>query len=162
MKVIESDKVVFFDVDDTFIHWGSGKDTNFKGRLFYIERGNAGTYYFKSIDANIEAMRVHKSRGHTIVVWSAGGWEWARDVVRMLELENIVDVVMSKPAWVYDDLPAAEYMPNSKFAKDEHYVTNEIYKNQSEQRIPPRLEKSKIIKAVPLPGEVIPIKSNEE
>jgi hypothetical protein len=68
---------------------------------------------------HIEQLRKHKMRGHTVIVWSAGGYDWAAAVVKTLGLENIVDLVISKPIWVYDDLPPNEFMPKSKWMKDE-------------------------------------------
>jgi hypothetical protein len=43
------------------------------------------------------------ARGHTIVIWSAGGSEWAEMVTRALNLESKVHVICAKPSWWVDD-----------------------------------------------------------
>jgi phosphoserine phosphatase len=58
-------------------------------------------------------MKSHKFRGHTVIVWSAGGVEWAKTVVTALGLENYVDLVVAKPKWYYDDLQSHEFLPAS-------------------------------------------------
>lgn len=54
-----------------------------------------------------------------MVVWSAGGWDWAEAVVKTLKLENFVDLVISKPTWTYDDLQPSEFIPKPQWMKDE-------------------------------------------
>ena len=57
---------------------------------------------------------IHRSRDHTIVVWSAGGYKWAEAAVKALGLTKFVDVVMCKPSWIYDDLdPGGVFMPKT-------------------------------------------------
>lgn len=96
-----------FDVDDTLIMW---QDTHPEAVEMTI-----GAYTERVVihHEHIKALKLHKFRGHTIVVWSAGGAEWAEKVVIALGLEAWVDVCMDKPAWYYDDIPAKEYMPES-------------------------------------------------
>jgi hypothetical protein len=61
-------------------------------------------------ERHIQLIRQFKARGHTIVVWSQGGWSWAESVVKTLGIENLVDIVMDKPNWYIDDLPAEAFM----------------------------------------------------
>jgi phosphoserine phosphatase len=61
-------------------------------------------------EGHIESIRKHKLRGHTVVVWSAGGAQWAERVVRELDLVPYVDACLAKPTWHYDDLPANEIL----------------------------------------------------
>jgi hypothetical protein len=78
-------------------------------------------------------MKKHKARGHKIVVWSAGGWEWAKSVVETLELTEIVDLVMSKPAWFYDDIPSSSFMPeHNRIYKPDAVWTKEIKANNAD------------------------------
>ena len=49
-------------------------------------------------------MREFKARGHYVIVWSQGGWEWAEAVVKALGLEDLVDEVKTKPQWMVDDI----------------------------------------------------------
>src|ERR1051326_8851461 len=53
-------------------------------------------------ERHIDMMRKMAARGFTIVVWSAGGEEWANYVVELLGLEGLVDVTMSKFDWFAD------------------------------------------------------------
>ena len=113
MIKIGNDKIVFFDVDDTLVMWGS-PPLDYEGQIVRLNchgwQDNYAIY-----DSNILAMKEHKKRGHTVIVWTQGGVDWAEAVVKGLGLEEYVDAVMSKPSWVYDDLPTSAWMPQSKF-----------------------------------------------
>lgn len=83
MVVLKAPIVVMVDVDETLVLWeGTEYKPNFKV---------------------IEQLIRHKDRGHYVIVWSAGGVEWAARVVKELNLEHNVDVVMNKPAFMWDD-----------------------------------------------------------
>ncbi len=101
MFVLKSDKTLFVDVDDTLVMWSATGYTPHKKHIEYLKKFHM--------------------RGQKIVVWSAGGWEWAERVVRELGLENVVSAVMCKPAWFVDDMPATEFLPeaNRRYLKDE-------------------------------------------
>jgi hypothetical protein len=97
----------FFDVDDTLVIWG--RTGHPEAKPF----NNSGyTQWLVPHQRHIELLKTAKFRGHKVIVWSAGGSEWAEEVVKMLELENYVDLVISKPSWYVDDLPASEFMPS--------------------------------------------------
>lgn len=88
MQVLKNDRSFFFDVDDTLIMW--------------YDNGITWEPHTKHVDM----LKKAKIRGQFVVVWSAGGYEWAEKAVKMLKLEKYVDIVMSKPDWWVDDLPA--------------------------------------------------------
>lgn len=109
MVAFKNDQAVFFDCDDTLVLWNYPADTP-GSDLIWIN--NYGTSVpVMPHKKHIEQLRAHRVRGHQIIVWSAGGWEWAQAVVTMLGLKDCVDAVMSKPAWFYDDLTSSEFMP---------------------------------------------------
>lgn len=93
MNVIESDRCLFVDCDDTLIIWE--------------EEPNKWHPHQKHIDM---IKRFHE-RGQSVIIWSAGGYKWALEVVKHLGLEPYVHTVMSKPAWYIDDLRAEEFLP---------------------------------------------------
>lgn len=106
--------IVYFDVDDTLVLWG--------------EKNNDITIKLDTEDGFIEHLKIHKKhvkklkelkkKGKTIVVWSQGGWDWASTVVKALKIEDYVDLVISKPNEVYDDLGFFLWMPKVKFIKE--------------------------------------------
>ena len=111
MNVVKSHKIVMFDVDDTLVIW-DWKPINPEGvGLVEIKDPVSG---FKELlmphERHITLLKQFKTRGHTVVVWSQGGWSWAETVVKSLGIEDVVDVVMSKPDWYVDDMPASAYM----------------------------------------------------
>lgn len=118
MLVLKSDLVVYCDIDDTLVKWNYTKEEEDKAVIF-------DNFGFKTPLVphlvHIEQLMKHKARGHTVAVWSQGGWEWALEVVKVLGLEDYVDLVVSKPKWFYDDLPASAFMPehNRIYKKDE-------------------------------------------
>lgn len=134
MIKIPGDRICYFDVDDTLVMWNPTKEE-------LDERGICitcpGSYVIVDKETNevslsdpwterllphrkhIEAIKKHKARGHTIVVWSAGGVDWAEAAVKALGLEQFVDLVVCKPSWAYDDVTAAEIITKIQWLKDE-------------------------------------------
>lgn len=123
MIVLENENCIFFDVDDTLVCWGSQyvkEDDN--GNLNTVNI--ASPFYTPSMYAtvapvyqlvphtkHIQYLKDSKQKNkNTIVVWSAGGWQWAEAVVKALGIEEYVDCVMSKPHAYVDDLNCKEFM----------------------------------------------------
>jgi hypothetical protein len=131
MIVIPCKQPTFFDVDDTLVMWNAtpeelaerGVDFECPGSHTIIDGEIKETPPWKERllphRKHIEQLKKHKMRGHTIVVWSAGGYDWAAAVVKALQLENFVDLVISKPIWCYDDLQPNEFIPKPQYMKDE-------------------------------------------
>lgn len=110
MKVIESSKIIYVDVDDTLVIWDWQQYTDNTDDLFYLKADDGCTIAVLPHKRHIEMIDQFKMRGHTIVVWSQGGWAWAKKVVEALGIESKVDVVMSKPDWYVDDLASSAFM----------------------------------------------------
>jgi hypothetical protein len=89
------------DVDDTLIMWRVPE--GYKGPL--VETNYNG---FKDVGIpNLPAiahLKKMKARAYSVVVWSAGGSDWAEVVVKALGLEEFVDVVMPKIDFHLDDV----------------------------------------------------------
>lgn len=66
---------------------------------------------------HVEEIKKFKLRGIGVVVWSAGGHLWARTVVELLGLQHSVDLIMGKPDWIVDDMPA-RFLAGARFYKD--------------------------------------------
>lgn len=90
MKVLKTSKIVCFDVDDTLVMW-KGSD-------------------YKPHQLHIDSLIRHAKREHYVIVWSAGGVDWAKKIVEELQLTQYVDLVCCKPAWYVDDKKADEWM----------------------------------------------------
>ncbi len=79
------------------------------------------------VGVNLNMVRLlmeEKHRGSFIIIWSRGGYEWAKNVVNALMIENQVDLVLSKPLAYFDDKPVKKWM------KDRIFIgPREKYKN---------------------------------
>ena len=103
MIVTENDNIIGVDVDDTLVMWDipAGREEE------CITFDNFGyTQRLLPHRKHIELIKQFKVRGHYIIVWSQGGYGWAREVVKVLGLEDWVDEIKTKPKWIIDDLPA--------------------------------------------------------
>lgn len=100
-----------FDVDDTLVIW-DWKELDPEGiKLIKVEDPEGKCFQLvMPHDRHIELMKQFKARGHTVVVWSQGGWSWAESVVKALGVEHAVDIIMDKPNWYVDDLPSSAFM----------------------------------------------------
>ncbi len=109
MFVLNDKPTVFFDVDSTLVFTAqeypgdlsTARKTWFGDRMFYIHH------------PHIECLLDFQARGHNIIVWSQGGSAWARAVVEQLDLCDVVTACLTKPNWVFDDKPVAEWLNDS-------------------------------------------------
>ena len=94
----------YFDCDDTLIMWDIPEGMSLNDDKLvtvscrdYSDRLLPNKY-------NIELLVKMAKRGHGIVVWSAGGADWAEAVVKALGIEEYVNVVTGKPNYYIDDI----------------------------------------------------------
>lgn len=138
MIVLPCAQPVFCDVDDTLVMWGMAKKGDPEAVAIkcpssryvralnemgietdeLVKETGEWTEYLVPHKRHIAQLVQHKLRGHTVIVWSAGGWEWAEAVVRSLGIEKYVDLVIEKPMWYYDDRPAEAFMGKPIYMKD--------------------------------------------
>ena len=115
--------ITCFDIDDTIIPWAQCDQA--EGSVEVLSECGLKTETHQILTRHVENLKRHKGRGHVIIVWSAGGGEWAQRVVEALKLQDYVDIVMSKPAWYYDDKPCETWMGKSIYLyeqpKEEEY-----------------------------------------
>ena len=110
MIVTRNDNVVCFDVDDTLVMWSW--ESRFNEQSIVFDNFGYETRLLPH-QKHIDLMKQFKARGHYVIVWSQGGYEWAASVVKTLQLESYVDEVKTKPKWVIDDLPPGAWLTRS-------------------------------------------------
>lgn len=106
---------VYFDVDSTLVF--TQAETPIDPTLFNMDNYitvNEGEFkrVFTVHDKHVECIKDFKARGHNVVVWSAGGADWASLVIDNLGLQEYIDVIMPKPDWYFDDLEVSKWMTN--------------------------------------------------
>lgn len=102
MFKIPNGPTAYFDIDDTLIEWNYVENYDITDYVVIECRGRVGKYLINR--HNIEHLIKLSNRGHGIVVWSAGGSDWAEAVVKGLGIEKYVDVVAPKPTYYIDDI----------------------------------------------------------
>jgi len=112
MIYIESDKLVAFDCDDTLVMWAEDNSRPEEGKILVDD------VYLTPHQKHIKKLKGYKSAGWTVIVWSMGGHQWAKTVTETLELTEYVDVVMSKPPVLWDDMPLQKAFGYRKYLQD--------------------------------------------
>lgn len=115
MIKLDCNQPVYFDLDDTLVYWGHSSEP-FDGSVKIEALGH--THYVKTHSVHIAQLKAHKVRGHTIIVWSKGGAEWAYAAIVALGLCDYVDLVIEKPQWLYDDAEYNDFLPKRYFLED--------------------------------------------
>ena len=110
MKVINIESAIFTDVDDTLVMWKEAETAKVEDMVCVKCPHYNTEQWLVPHKGHIKILRDRKARGSFIVVWSAGGFAWAEAVVKALELEQYVDLIMTKPHAYIDDKQAAEIM----------------------------------------------------
>lgn len=94
---------VYVDVDDTLIQWEVPTGDEPKEDLITVDT-NGIKETFVVNKHNIEYIRKMAIRGHVVIVWSAGGVQWAEAVVKALKMEHLITAVLTKPHYYVDDI----------------------------------------------------------
>ena len=103
---MQDKRAVFFDVDSTLIEWvgnGSTLPISYLGPELVLRDGDFW-YTVAPIEIHVNLMKEFKAVGWQLVVWSAGGADHAERVVKLLGMEDYVDLIVSKPEVYVDDL----------------------------------------------------------
>lgn len=103
MKVIKSEDVVCFDLDDTLALWDANHNVPHEDAIEVKNPYSGEVVYLRPHKVHIRIMKEYKGRGFTNIVWSAGGVRHAEAVVKAFGLEEYVDYVMTKPNRHFDD-----------------------------------------------------------
>ena len=116
MKVIDKHHVVFVDVDGTLVErfsnkfWRSSEEQEeTRKKIITIACSDFSQECIPN-KTLIDCIRREWQRGLSVIVWSQRGYDWAEAVVKALELNDIVEAVMSKPLRYYDDIDAKDFM----------------------------------------------------
>lgn len=136
MITIPGDKIVYSDADDTLVFWNATKEQRDKhgvvtfthpGSMVFDtdgeEIGYAGEWTQELVPnwPQIEELKRFKIRGYKIVLWTQSGSMWGEVIAKTLKIENLIDVCITKPNYIFDDLPASEFMPKSRLiTKDQN------------------------------------------
>ena len=103
----QSDRVAMIDCDDTLILWNIADHPD--KEVINIECYGHITPVAKH-EHNIKTVIKFAKLGYQLYVWSQSGHEWAKAVVKALELEPYIFHTMSKPMYYFDDLDCKHWM----------------------------------------------------
>lgn len=126
MKVLEKDKVVYFDCDETLVIW------NYPPEAVHciMEFDNYGfKEYLVPNYRMMDTLKKNYSQGNHVIVWSQNGYKWAKEVVTKLGLTKYVHLVQSKPEILFDDLPPQDFIKRAYLPpnyNDERYKKNKL------------------------------------
>lgn len=117
MNIITNESIILCDVDNTLIEdytpatvFIAYPDENTVP--FYVPTTNKGyleldyygkQVYKKPIMEHVDFIRSLKKRGYYIIVHSGNGYLWAKQVVSALDMNDCVDMVMTKACKHLDD-----------------------------------------------------------
>ena len=111
MNIVKSENISPFDVDGTLILHTHPEAIALVDRLSVYD---AVTKKFIIVQINrpmVRLLREASHRGDYVIVWSRGGYEWAANVIKALDLVDDVNQVMSKPLAYFDDTPVEKWLP---------------------------------------------------
>lgn len=104
MNIVKSEQVIMVDCDDTLVLHDVDAHPTLPKVLVHDPYAHKSQLVAVHLP-HVLLIRERAKRGAHIVVWSAGGWQWAKAVVAALELNDCVASCMSKPIAIIDDLP---------------------------------------------------------
>lgn len=106
--IIDSENIRPFDVDGTLITYDGAAEDEIEIVDDVEEDAVPITAYVNR--PMVRLVKEEAKRGSCVIVWSRGGYRWARAVVSALKLEAYVNIIMSKPTVYFDDQPAETWL----------------------------------------------------
>lgn len=121
MNIIKLENIRPVDIDNCLII--HTKETiKPSQRVCVVDPLTGKNLYFRINKPMVRLLKEEHHRGSYILVWSRGGWEWARNVIQALDLVPYVHQIMSKPLVYLDDTPVNKWMRDRVFiGPDETY-----------------------------------------
>lgn len=120
MHELNNENPVFFDVDETLV-LAPTADTgkmHLKEIALVADPINPNETIIRlKHHAMIRLLKEEFSKGSYVIVWSRGGKDWAKAVVKALNLQDYVNLVMTKPMVYFDDLPIEQWLPYRVYIK---------------------------------------------
>jgi len=108
MKKLKNLSTLMVDCDSTLVTWNLPE--HYCEKDLVIIECNGKEKACVIYQSNVQLLKEFACTNCEIVVWSASGADWAEAVVKALELENYVSVVMSKPSFYIDDKVCEKWM----------------------------------------------------
>lgn len=115
MRINKNENNDFYDCDGTLILHLSAEQLKNHPKIDILD---PVTKKYITVGVNqpmVRLLRESHQRGFCVKVWSRGGWEWASNVLKALELVPYVDEVLSKPMAYFDDMPIETWLPYRVF-----------------------------------------------
>lgn len=100
MKIITNPHSTFIDIDDTVVYW----DKTGNRKTVVVET----SWTKEELEVNENMLNTINQlylRGFFIVLWSQSGHEWCEAVAKALNIQDKIDLCMTKPGFFYDDIP---------------------------------------------------------
>ena len=111
MITIKNENLRPFDIDDTIIlPYNATAQLQVGREVFVYDPIEDKKIKMVAHEPNIRLLKEEKHRGGYIWVWSRSGFEWARNVIKALDLEAYVDIVTTKPIVYFDDKDVSEWL----------------------------------------------------
>ena len=116
MQIVDNYKVLFCDVDDCLIKYPPEEgwtDEERKRCVAFPSFFGASPLRVMPIESTIQEIKKRKEENYFLVLWSQAGSEHITQVVTALdaigyELSKYIDLIISKPLFIIDDLPILE------------------------------------------------------
>ena len=110
MDVIKNENVVFVDVDGTLVLPLTKKSRSPNRKVDVYDSITKKFIKMEVHEPNVRLLVEEHHRGSYVIVWSRGGFQWAANVVKALDLTPKVDLVLTKPLLYIDDLKINEWL----------------------------------------------------
>lgn len=107
MKIIKNENTIFCDIDETLV-----MHNKLKKDLTVICPYTNAEEKLTIHKAHVRQIIKNKARGNFVVVWSHAGYKWAEVVIKALNLTDYVDLIITKPIKIIDDLQPNEFLAN--------------------------------------------------
>lgn len=120
MQVINNERIVPCDIDDTLVMHEAPMAC--EKQVTIEDPFEPGKFIMLGINQNmVKILKDEKARGAFILVWSRNGKAWAETIIKALNLESQVDMIMAKPLVYLDDSDVSNWLKDRVYIK--HNVT---------------------------------------
>ena len=110
INVIESERVIMVDIDDTLIMHLKPKEALTTDLVLIPDPVEQGYVEVWKNNPMIRLVKEESARGSYLIAWSRGGFAWAISVLTALGLDDKVKQVMTKPFAYFDDSDVSNWM----------------------------------------------------